>query len=69
MAHNTWKTATTSGGILTETSIGNYITEQHDYLLNSGAIDREVKRWGGLAGINSVGDWETQITDLKNWDL
>ena len=67
MAYNAWETATTPGGILTATRIGNYITEQHDYLLNTGAIDREVGRWGGLAGINSVDDWETQVTDLKNW--
>jgi|GEM_PF-1716662 len=73
MASNTWQTATnpgtatTAGGILTGKSIGQYITEQHDYLLNSGAIQREVLRWGGLAGINSVGDWETKVTDLENW--
>ena len=67
MASNTWKTATAEEGILTGTVIGQYITEQSDYLFKSGAIQREVDKWGGLAGNDTVDAWKTNVTDLENW--
>lgn len=66
-ASDTWIAATKEGGILTAGAIGAYIDEQRSYLddqpypndpgsIGTGAIQRELKRWPGLAGL-----------DLKDW--